>query len=161
MLDLTPRQIGCTEFRRTLQGNRRWFLKAGALGLAGLSLPQLLQHEALAIRRPARTRSSSSGCGGGRATSTCGIPSRTPRSNFAASSAPMATNVPGIQLTDMLPQDRRRSWTSGRSSAACITTTPAIPPATRSASPATTPAPTPTRTSSRVAARSWRSNWGT
>ena len=34
---------------------------------------------------------------------------------------PIATNVPGIQLTDLLPHDRRASWTSGRSSAACTT----------------------------------------
>ena len=49
---------------------------------------------------------------------------------------------------------RHGSWTSGRSSAACTTTTPATPPATRSASPATRRARTPTRTSTPVAARS-------
>jgi hypothetical protein len=36
----------CSEFQKTLRFNRRGFLKAGGLGLTGLSLPELLRHEA-------------------------------------------------------------------------------------------------------------------
>ncbi|QDT81100.1 hypothetical protein Mal35_45780 [Gimesia maris] len=39
-------QSACSEFRKTLRFNRRGFLKAGGLGLTGLSLPDLLSHEA-------------------------------------------------------------------------------------------------------------------
>ena len=39
---------GCPEFRRNLAIDRRGFVKAGALGMAGLSLTDLLKTEALA-----------------------------------------------------------------------------------------------------------------
>ena len=39
-------RIGCPEFRRNLAMDRRGFVKAGALGLGGLSLANLMQLEA-------------------------------------------------------------------------------------------------------------------
>ena len=85
------------------------------LGAAGLSLAQLLRSGGGRGDRFAgagcggqagRTTSSSCGCAAGRATSTCGTPSPTRRPSTAASSARSNTNVPGIQLTDMLPMSR-------------------------------------------------------
>ncbi|MEO1997506.1 MAG: twin-arginine translocation signal domain-containing protein, partial [Planctomycetaceae bacterium] len=39
---------GCTEFRHEPRVNRRGFLKAGGLGVAGLTLADLLRHESRA-----------------------------------------------------------------------------------------------------------------
>ena len=39
-------RIGCAEFRRNLALDRRGFVKAGALGLGGLSLANLMRLEA-------------------------------------------------------------------------------------------------------------------
>ncbi len=90
----------------------------------------------------ANRRSSSCGCAAGRAISTCGTPSPMPPSNIAASSASCrpACRASCCPTCCRCPA---RSWTSGRSSAACITTTRAIPPATRSASRAIPPGPNP------------------
>jgi hypothetical protein len=41
-------RFGCDDFRRTLRGDRRSFLKAGILGAAGLSLADLLRAESRA-----------------------------------------------------------------------------------------------------------------
>ena len=41
-------QNGCAEFRREMGISRRGFLKAGGLGLTGLTLTDLLRHEAQA-----------------------------------------------------------------------------------------------------------------
>lgn len=38
-------RIGCPEFRRLLRSDRRGFVKAGFLGMAGLSLANLLRIE--------------------------------------------------------------------------------------------------------------------
>src|SRR5262245_56362418 len=50
----------CPEYRRNLSIDRRGFLQAGMAGMAGLSLPQLLRHQARAAQalRPVdRTKS--------------------------------------------------------------------------------------------------------
>ncbi|SVC71525.1 uncharacterized protein METZ01_LOCUS324379, partial [marine metagenome] len=41
-------RIGCPEFRRNLAMDRRGFVRAGALGLGGLSLANLMSFEASA-----------------------------------------------------------------------------------------------------------------
>jgi len=41
-------RLGCTEFRQQFRTNRRGFLKAGGLGVTGLTLADLLRHEAYA-----------------------------------------------------------------------------------------------------------------
>jgi len=46
-----PNRYGCAEFRRLLAMERRSFLKMGVLGLAGLSLADLLKAEAAAAAR--------------------------------------------------------------------------------------------------------------
>ena len=50
---MKPTAFGCEEFRRNLAIDRRGFVKAGALGMAGLSLPQVLKAESAAD--PAKT----------------------------------------------------------------------------------------------------------
>src|SRR5437773_9733050 len=46
--NLQANRLGCAEFRRRLALDRRSFLKAGILGFAGLSLPDLLRVQAQA-----------------------------------------------------------------------------------------------------------------
>src|SRR2546428_517858 len=48
MVQSAPTRHGCAEFRRLLAMERRSFLKMGVLGLAGLSLADLLKAEAAA-----------------------------------------------------------------------------------------------------------------
>ena len=76
-----------------------------------------------------------------------------PGRDIAASSAPSRPTCPASGSPTCC-RCRRGSWTSGRSSAACITTTRATRPATRFASPATTPDPTRREHPSAAAARS-------
>lgn len=98
----TP-SFGCQDFRHTLRPSRRSFLKAGILGTAGLSLPQLLRAE--------------SKTGGERPNSVIilwmrGGPSHIdmwdPKPNapseYRGEFGTITTSVPGIQLTDMLPK---------------------------------------------------------
>jgi hypothetical protein len=105
--------VGCKEFRQTLLSDRRTFLKVGALGAAGLTLPQLLRLEGQAGEPPPS--------GGG------GRPSRKPSviilwmrggpshidmwdpkpdapADFRGEFGVMKSSVPGILLSDMLPQ---------------------------------------------------------
>ena len=100
-------RVGCRDFQDTLRHDRRSFLRAGLLGATGLGLADLFRAEASA---PARTTK------GGRQPSVIilwmrGGPSHIDmwdpkpsapaeiRGEFGTS----RTNVPGIQLTDMLP----------------------------------------------------------
>ena len=46
-------RFGCPEYRRNLALDRRGFVKAGALGLGGLSLSNLMRMEAAAADRSA------------------------------------------------------------------------------------------------------------
>src|SRR5438094_5866163 len=58
--NLQANRLGCAEFRRRLAVDRRSFLKAGILGFAGLSLPDLLRveaHAATAGRSGSREKS--------------------------------------------------------------------------------------------------------
>src|SRR5213594_3790865 len=51
MRDNAPSRYGCAEFRRLLAMERRSFLKMGLLGMAGLSLADLLRAEAAAASK--------------------------------------------------------------------------------------------------------------
>lgn len=104
MIDLTRQQIGCPEFRQSLSGNRRWFLKAGALGLAGLSLPQLLQHEAVANPSNRQNSVILLWMRGGPSHIDMWDPKPDAPVEYRGEFGTMSTKVPGIQLTDMLPK---------------------------------------------------------
>ncbi len=101
----------CSEFRQVEQVNRRAFVHAGMLGAGGLSLSQLLRNDA---------RGAVGGGAAGRQTSVIilwmrGGPSHIdmwdPKPDapeeFRGEFGTIDTNVPGIQLTDMLPQSAK------------------------------------------------------
>ena len=154
--------LGCADFRHSLATDRRSFLKAGVLGAAGLSLAELLRPEAKAESSTSRKTFGHHPVDARRAEPHRHVgpqarrPGRVSRRvrRHADATCPASGSPTCCRCA-------ARSWTSGRSSAACTTTTPATPPATRSASPATRPARTPTRTSTPAAARSCRSSSAT
>jgi hypothetical protein len=104
-------RIGCADFRRALRMDRRGFLKAGMLGAAGLSLPELLQAEARADRAKSV---------GGRAPAVIilwmrGGPSHIdmwdPKPDapveYRGEFKTIATKVPGILTTELLTRSAR------------------------------------------------------
>lgn len=104
MSELTSRQVGCPEFRETLKGSRRWFLKAGALGAAGLSLSQLLQHESHAAASQSDKSVIILWMRGGPSHIDMWDPKPDAPVEYRGEFGTMSTNVPGVQLTDMLPK---------------------------------------------------------
>jgi len=98
-------RVGCAEFRRNLKIGRRGFLKAGGLGAFGLTLSDLLRHEAQA--GPAAKRENSVIIlwmrGGPSQHETWDPKPQAPveiRGAFGAAN----TSVPGIQIVDLLPK---------------------------------------------------------
>jgi hypothetical protein len=100
-------RLGCPEFRRLLAMERRSFLKIGLLGLAGLSLSDLLKTEALAASS-GKTASRQNSViilwmrGGPSQHETWDPKPEAPieyRGEFGA----MPTKIPGIQICDLLP----------------------------------------------------------
>ena len=104
MTELNSRQIGCPEFKETLRGNRRWFLKAGALGAAGLSLPHLLQQEALAGTGNRLNSVILLWMRGGPSHIDMWDPKPEAPVEYRGEFGTIPTNIPGINLTDMLPK---------------------------------------------------------
>ena len=49
IIAMKPTAFGCEEFQRNLAIDRRGFLKAGALGMTGFSLSQVLKAQNLAV----------------------------------------------------------------------------------------------------------------
>lgn len=95
---------GCTDFQHTLSADRRGFLRAGALGATGLSLPQLLRAEA--------TRGGSAHdrsviilwMRGGPSHIDMWDPKPEAPEEYRGEFGTISSSVPGIQLTDMLPR---------------------------------------------------------
>lgn len=104
MTALNKRQVGCSEFRDSLRGDRRWFLKAGALGFAGLNLPNLLQHEALAETSKPLNSVILLWMRGGPSHIDMWDPKPDAPVEYRGEFGTIPTNVPGINLTDMLPK---------------------------------------------------------
>ena len=100
-------RIGCAEFRRNLAMDRRGFVKAGALGLGGLSLANLMRAEAAVKNRDAVSNDK---CviilwkRGGDSQHETWDPNPDAPQEYRGSFGAMSTKVPGTQICDLLPQ---------------------------------------------------------
>ena len=103
---MKPNAFGCEEFRRNLAIDRRGFVKAGALGMAGISLPQVLKSESAAD--PAKTSKEKSVIilwqRGGPSQHETWDPKPDAPQDYRGAFGAMSTNVPGIQICDLLPK---------------------------------------------------------
>ena len=154
MTTISNRQIGCADFRQRLI-DRRGFLKAGARRRPDSAWPTCSAHEARAQHRiDAADSVIILWMRGGPSHIDMWDPKPDAPVEYRGEFGVMPTRTCPASCCPTCCRCPAGSWTSGRSSAACTTTTPATPPATRSASPATRPGPTPTRTSIPAAARS-------
>ena len=101
---------GCADLHRTMRLDRRSFVKAGLLGATGLTLGQLLQSEARAKAEAQPTRQPSViilWMRGGPSHIDMWDPKPDAPVEYRGEFGVMNTNVPGIQLSDMLPQCAR------------------------------------------------------
>jgi hypothetical protein len=100
-----PNRIGCAEFRRQLQTSRRSFLQAGALGLAGLTLTDLLRHETRAGAAAKRENSVLIlWMRGGPSQHETWDPKPAAPIEYRGAFGATQTNVPGIEIVDLLPR---------------------------------------------------------
>jgi Protein of unknown function (DUF1501) len=99
---------GCTEFEHLLHLNRRAFLRAGALGVSGLALPQLLRAEEQAARtgRPSSRLNSVIilWMRGGPSHIDMWDPKPEAPEEYRGEFGVKPTKVPGVLLSDMLPR---------------------------------------------------------
>lgn len=106
MHGLTKQQLGCAESRNTMI-DRRSFIRAGVLGTAGLSLSNLLQAEALAARSGRDVYRDRSviilWMRGGPSHIDMWDPKPEAPIDYRGEFGTIDTNVPGIQLSDMMP----------------------------------------------------------
>jgi uncharacterized protein (DUF1501 family) len=122
MTDFGSLRRTCPEFRRSAAASRRGFLQAGLLGTAGLSLGSLLRQEAAAAPGPApRAQAGNSviilWMRGGPSHIDMWDPKPDAQAEIRGEFGTISTKVPGIQLTDMLPQSAKMmdKWTILRS----------------------------------------------
>lgn len=102
--------FGCPEFRRNLGISRRGFVRAGALGAAGLSLPFLLRHEAEGAAGSSVSREKSVillWTRGGPSQHETWDPKPEAPSEYRGAFGATRTSVPGVQICDLLPQCAR------------------------------------------------------
>jgi hypothetical protein len=101
-------RLGCDDLRRTLRLGRRSFLKAGMLGVAGLSLADLLRHEARAAATTSTTARKPSviilWMRGGPSHIDMWDPKPDAPAEYRGEFGVRPTTVPGIILSDMLPR---------------------------------------------------------
>lgn len=98
--------VGCKDFRDNLRLNRRSFVKAGILGATGLSLSELLRHEARG-NASQNTRQNSViilWMRGGPSHIDMWDPKPNAPAEYRGEFGTMRTNVPGILLSDMMPR---------------------------------------------------------
>ncbi len=98
--------VGCHEFHRDVCLNRRSFVKAGILGSTGLSLADLLRHEARATNSSISRRPSVIilWMRGGPSHIDMWDPKPDAPAEYRGEFGVARTNVPGILLCDMLPR---------------------------------------------------------
>ena len=100
-----PDRIGCVEFRQQLQTSRRSFLRAGGLGVAGLTLAELLRHEAQAGVAAKRENSVLIlWMRGGPSQHETWDPKPNAPIEYRGAFGATQTNVPGIEIVDLLPR---------------------------------------------------------
>lgn len=103
-------RLGCRDFQRTIRtDDRRSFLKAGVLGAAGLGLADLLRLQAAgAIERQATTNSVIIlWMRGGPSQHETWDPKPEAPAEYRGVFGAATTNVPGVQICDLLPQSAR------------------------------------------------------
>ncbi len=96
---------GCVEFQKSMGLNRRGFLKVGGLGLTGLTLSDLLQHEAHA--GPAAKKENSViilWMRGGPSQHETWDPKPNAPAEFRGDFGAIKTSVPGIEIVDLMPR---------------------------------------------------------
>ena len=110
----------CSEFRRTAQLSRRSLVQAG-MGIAGLSLADVLRSDALAATKTGRSPSQKSviilWMRGGPSQHDMWDPKPEAPVEIRGEFAPIATSVPGIQITELLPKTAKimHKWSIVRS----------------------------------------------
>ena len=100
-------RIGCAEFRRNLALDRRGFVKAGALGLGGLSLANLMRPEAGVKNRKKVSRDKSVIIlwkRGGPSQHETWDPKPDAPKEYRGAFGAMRTKVPGTHICDLLPK---------------------------------------------------------
>lgn len=109
MSDFRNLRRTCSEFRRRAATDRRSFLKVGMLGTCGLSLAELLRQEARATTRPVSTDKSVVILWMRGGPSHIDMWDTKPDApvEFRGEFGTTGTNVPGIQLSDLLPRCAR------------------------------------------------------
>ena len=104
-------RIGCPEFRRLLRSDRRGFVKAGFLGMAGLSLANLLriEQQAKAAGKPVSREKSVIilWMRGGPSQHETWDPKPDAPVEYRGAFGAMPTKVPGIQICDLLPMSAK------------------------------------------------------
>src|SRR6266404_10006017 len=98
---------GCADFHRSLPVDRRSFLKAGILGTAGLSLAELLRAEAQAGAGTSTTSVIILWMRGGPSHIDMWDPKPDAPAEYRGEFGVINSRVPGITLSDMLPQTAR------------------------------------------------------
>ena len=104
---MAPRHspLGCPEFQQQAGLGRREFLRAGGLGLAGLSLPELLAIEAQAGNRARKEHSVLIlWMRGGPSQHETWDPKMEAPAEYRGAFGATQTRVPGIEICDMLPR---------------------------------------------------------
>ncbi|HEY0456079.1 MAG TPA: DUF1501 domain-containing protein, partial [Verrucomicrobiae bacterium] len=117
MPSATNNRFGCPEFRKLMEVERRTFLKMGVLGLAGLSLSDLLRAEA---KFPNASREKSViilWMRGGPSQHETWDPKPEAPIEYRGEFGAMSTKVPGIKICDLLPMSARMmdKWSIVRS----------------------------------------------
>src|SRR6266436_865643 len=101
----------CAEFRRRQAMDRRGFVKAGVLGTAGLTLADLLRHEARAASQGLPTHRDRSviilWMRGGPSHIDMWDPKPDAPPEYRGEFGVIPTKVPGVQLGDLLPMSAR------------------------------------------------------
>ena len=109
---------GCSEMHRSVAVSRRSFVKAGLLGASGLSLADLLRHEAKADAPPARPTSVIIlWMRGGPSHLDMWDPKPDAPVEYRGEFGVLRSSVPGVLLSDMLPRTARiqHKWSIVRS----------------------------------------------
>ncbi len=97
-------RVGCPEFRRNLALDRRGFVKAGALGLGGLSLANLMRLEAAGGKSSGEKSVIILWKRGGASQHETWDPKPDAPSEYRGAFGAMSTKVPGMQICDLLPK---------------------------------------------------------